>query len=620
MDEKLRLSTAGRWVPAPSASPTRHPRTLVTTLALAAIALLFLYQASFAEYDPVFRSWFAPHLSEAHRPRPLVAGDSSPWTDIQPSRELEWHPCFDAEFDCARLDVPMDWQDPSDDDRVILAVIRLRARDPSAANYRGPLIFNPGGPGGSGVYAMRKGYGTNMQAVVGDNYDIVSFDPRGIGYSVPRIECWGNPQDRVLWGLQDEGLIDAHPGVVYEAFARAKAFSQTCEGTMGQESILRHSSTTSHARDMLEILDQMGQEKLSYWGFSYGTVLGGTFAAMYPDRVERLVSDGNVDLKEWYFGKYINFLHDTDKVMDAFYEFCHQAGPERCAFYRDTTEAIKSRLDALIESMRTKPVVVPSSADGPEMPEVITYSRLRRLISTMLYQPVWFFRSCAEIFAELERGEGQLFYEFYRDLRRPVWAICTPEDAPSGLMDSTASTDDAFPAVMCSDRQVNDTVQEFEDYARRLQEISAAAGAVQITFRQSCVGWDVRPKWRFDGPFSGNTSFPILYVANVADNVTPLISARNNSAGFPGSVVLVQNSYGHTSLAAPSTCTARYVREYFQDGKLPPADTVCEADVVPFYDDDDTLEAAGMPASGVEAELAVAIRKLSQEARWRLRL
>jgi pimeloyl-ACP methyl ester carboxylesterase len=193
----------------------------------------------------------------------------------------------------------MDWLSPlaNPSQRVVLAIIRLGARNRNGnrntTDYRGPVIFNPGGPGGSGIWSLLH-HGRDLQTIVGDNHDIVSFDPRGVGASVRRIECWrGSTQVRAMWDMRDVGVVDAHPGVLYDAVARAGAFSRTCEANLRDSGILRHSSTTYHARDMLEILEQMGETKLKYWGFSYGTVLGGTFAAMYPDRVERMVNDGN---------------------------------------------------------------------------------------------------------------------------------------------------------------------------------------------------------------------------------------------------------------------------------------------------------------------------------------
>lgn len=196
------------------------------------------------------------------------------WSDIQPSRTLQWHRCYDDTYDCARLDVPMDWLDPSDDkgNRVVLAIMRLKATE--LDDYKGPIFFNPGGPGGSGVYAL-KDRGALLQTIAGKNHDIISFDPRGIGASVPRVECWDSQEKGRLWALQDVGVVSAHPGVVFDAFAQASALSQACEMNMRYSSLLSHISTASHARDLLEILHQTGQDKLKYWGFSYGTILGG---------------------------------------------------------------------------------------------------------------------------------------------------------------------------------------------------------------------------------------------------------------------------------------------------------------------------------------------------------
>lgn len=254
------------------------------------------------------------HFSHQHKPPALISPPSSHqhfnqtpnqpfrWADIPPSRTLTWHPCYttttpSGTLDCARLDVPLDWLSPSDNHRVTLAVIRLRASAPDKTAHRGPIIFNPGGPGGSGIWALRD-HGRDLQAIVGEDYDIVSFDPRGVGASTPRLDCWGGrATDRALWELQEVGVVDAHPGVLNDAFARAGAFSRVCEERWGGEGgLLRFSSTASSARDMREVMEQMGERRVKYWGFSYGTVLGGTFAAMYPGLVERMVCDGEFGL------------------------------------------------------------------------------------------------------------------------------------------------------------------------------------------------------------------------------------------------------------------------------------------------------------------------------------
>ncbi|OAA64580.1 hypothetical protein SPI_03227 [Niveomyces insectorum RCEF 264] len=138
---------------------------------------------------------------------------------------LSWTACYDG-YECARLDVPMDWLDPTDEERVVLAVIRLSAvrRD----DYRGAVFFNPGGPGGSGILSMRD-HGKQLQTVVGDNHDIITFDPRGVGRSVPRIQCWEDYQRQHFWELQDVNNVNSYPGAAYDEFARAMAYSGICE-------------------------------------------------------------------------------------------------------------------------------------------------------------------------------------------------------------------------------------------------------------------------------------------------------------------------------------------------------------------------------------------------------
>ncbi|KAH8173725.1 alpha/beta hydrolase fold domain-containing protein [Sarocladium implicatum] len=540
--------------------------------------------------------WFQWSPSSIHAPR--TASSSLNWSEIPPSSDLQWHQCYDAQFECARLDLSMDWQDPNVTDRVVIAVARLRAKN--ITDYKGSVFFNPGGPGGSGIWALQD-HGDLIQAVVGDNHDIITFDPRGIGFSVPRVECWKTPQQRWAWDAQESGIVSSHEGMIYDIFARAIAFSQACERNTNETNLLSHLSTASHARDMLEILDQLGEEKLKYWGFSYGTILGGTFAAMYPDRVGRLVSDGNVDYREWHHGTHINFLRDTDKVMDGFYLMCHEAGPLKCALYEDTAEKIESRLEVLLDDLRIRPVAALVTVDGYTLPELITYSKVRKAISAALYRPIQKFAPLAKALAALESGDGVTYQSIIGPNANIFLDSCNQNSTPPTTPSDTLSegTDDAFPAIMCSDAEpLTETVVEFEEYAKALQEISTVAGAVNVLFRISCAGRTIRPKWRFSGPFAGNTSFPILFIANVADNVTPLVSARNNSQGFEGSVVLVQNSLGHTSLAAPSTCTALHIRSYFQEGILPPPGTECEPDKLPFdltpaeIDFDDSLTPA----------------------------
>ncbi|KAJ4141486.1 hypothetical protein NW768_000699 [Fusarium equiseti] len=552
-----------------------------------------------------------------HRPYPVSKSIEEPkekpwtWNDIKPSRELHWESCYDK-FECARLDVPMDWLKPSDHKRVVLGVIKLPAKNKS--NPVSPLFVNPGGPGGSGI-AFVKREGHILQAVVGDNHDVISFDPRGVGVSTPRVECWGSSQRRRLWNMQETPVADEHPGLIYDAYARAAAYSGACEAAMNDIGLMQFLGSTSIARDMLEILDKTGNEKLRYWGFSYGTILGGVFAGLYPERVERLVSDGNVDYHDWFNFDHGNFVSDTDKIFDAFDIACHKVGPLKCAFYAESPKAIEKRRSNLLSDLKKSPVLLPawSQESGPELPVLVSYSYLQRLIQTSIYAPIVKFPQLARVFAALEKGDGVPFYEMVLSMsnnRAFEGDMCELGDTPATTPFETPMELDAFPAIMCSDsKPVEDSPQEISEYFDRITNKSRWAGAANANFHVSCVGRKTRPKWKFtDADFGGDTAHPILYIGNIADNVTPLQSAFNNSAKFPSSVVLTQNSYGHCSSAAPSTCSMRYVREYFQNGTLPAVGTICDQDFELFE-----LPGLEEDVTGLDELSSIAL-KLSREA------
>lgn len=208
------------------------------------------------------------------------------WDVLSPSDTLKWHKCYDN-LECARFSVPLDWLNPSDSRRVALAVVRKNATDQK--DYLGPLFVNPGGPGGSGVAWVRES-GEFLQIAAGANHDIISWDPRGVGATTPSAHCWSNPQQAEIWEMGKLGLVDSHPGMLNDLYARWSISNAQCEASMGE--LLRYAGTTSVARDMLAISEALGLKKIRYWGQSYGTVLGGTFAAMYPDKIERMLVDG----------------------------------------------------------------------------------------------------------------------------------------------------------------------------------------------------------------------------------------------------------------------------------------------------------------------------------------
>ena len=263
--------------------------------------------------------------------------DSFKWDDIEPSSKLEYHDCY-GQFKCARLLVPLDWLDEEKPHKVALAIIKLPASVPDTdPSYGGPVLLNPGGPGGSGVH-ITLSWGQRLQKILDGekHYEMIGFDPRGVMYTTPRANCYPDLLTRATENLQVHGighLRTENPRLSWR-YGLSQAYGQRCEDTLGEEGgILGFASTASVARDMVEIIDKIqelheeersktmaamrgsGQERLDndtgkakeparlqYIGFSYGTLLGNTFASMFPGRVGRMIIDGVAHIDDYMAG------------------------------------------------------------------------------------------------------------------------------------------------------------------------------------------------------------------------------------------------------------------------------------------------------------------------------
>ncbi|KAG0125369.1 TAP-like protein-domain-containing protein [Tuber indicum] len=556
------------------------------------MVLLLLYACRVRHSEPLFF---------VRRP---VKGDYG-WGDITPTEDINLYPCFNG-HKCARLAVPLDYTNPSPDHTAAIAITILEATDTSRP-YGGPVLINPGGPGGSGVY-MLLAFGELFQQVIGRHYSIVGFDPRGVNNTTPTFSCFEDSLRRKLFIEKDDGKVLTGGSEVGETYARFKALSESC-GTVAGEEKGGYVNTPSVARDMLEIserlwgLSGMSGRGLQYWGLSYGSVLGSTFAAMFPERVERIVVDGICDVEDYYSTAWKANLQDTDKVLASFSTYCSQAGPLRCAFHTGSTpEDITVRLHNLLQKLSAEPLPIPSSQSTTSTPEIITESDVRNLLFASLYAPLGWFPIVAQILAALEIGDGRGYLEVAR-----AGFEC---DCPGGLRTPNTGGEVAL-AIACSDgAPVPDDRAAFDEYLRELTSQTKAFGGVWAKLRLGCTNWKFRPKGlAFPGPYSGNTSTPLLIVGNSKDPVTPLRNAHVMSKNFPGSTVLEQNSEGHCSISAPSLCTAQHIRRYFETGEVPATGTVCEADMKPFIGAGDIFKTM----SAEDAELLKALEKLAME-------
>ncbi|KAJ7062900.1 TAP-like protein-domain-containing protein [Mycena amicta] len=501
-----------------------------------------------------------------------TASERFSWNKIEPSEHLVWTKCY-ADKECARLKVPLDYSNP-DHASAAIALIRVRAKVPhDSPSYRGPVLINPGGPGGSGVDMVRGG-GDLLSILVGPEFDIVGFDPRGIARSTPRASFFTSRAERELWfssGIRFESL-NASTSSLARAWAKGTILGQLA-GERDVDGSLRFITTDHTARDMLRIVQAHGREKLQYWGFSYGSVLGATFAAMFPDKVERLVIDGVADAESYYDTDWSNFLANTDQAWQSFADGCVAAGPTGCAFYAPSTAELLSSVEAIYTKLRRRPIPV----RGPTSYGLVDFSMLRATVFLALYSPYAMFPTLAHALAGLAKGDGTTLLNLVAALTPAPFECACDDD-----VEQDEKVQEGLWAVMCNDgKRIPPGYDEMAKHYQGMLTVSNFADQWEA-LRTACLAWPDFPKTHFQGPFIANTSFPLLIVGNTLDPVTPLSAAKKMSKGFGGSVVLTQDSVGHSSISAPSLCTQKHIRAYFHEGKLPEADTICDVDAEVF--------------------------------------
>ncbi|CAA7269868.1 unnamed protein product [Cyclocybe aegerita] len=383
------------------------------------------------------------------------------WNSLTPSVNLNWVNCYSDATQCTRFSVPLNYSDPSAGTAAI-ALIRIPSPLGLSGSpaYRGPVLFNPGGPGGSGVYYTLL-LGKTIASVIGPEFDLVSFDPRGVHNSTPQISFFTSEAERAAFDLSATALNmepDSFDGVP-ERWARMQVLGRLAKDR--DIGIFNHVTTDNVARDMLSIVQAHGQEKLLYWGISYGSVIGSTFASMFPDKIERLLIDGILDVEGYYNMDYANGVLDADKVLQTFFDGCAAAGPDRCAFHSPTPSGIKDRLASLSASLLLQPM----PAYSPSLPAygVLNHVTLLRAVYNALSTPYSTFSVLAQGLKALEEGDAGLVFQ----LAQPV-------------------VNEAFAVIACADAAaVEDGPEQIKAYAERISGLSSFA-SFPASYRLAC--------------------------------------------------------------------------------------------------------------------------------------
>ncbi len=286
---------------------------------------------------------------------------------------VAWAPCAGfAGFDCATYDVPLDYDQPGLG-TVRLALNRRPADD--QANKIGSLFLNPGGPGGAGLGFARAASQVLFNDEIRAKFDIVGFDPRGVGQSTP-VQCFATDEEflAVLGPVPSVPLGAAEVSATLRAY---KTYTTACGANGGP--LLAHMSTLNVVKDLDRLRQAVGDSKLTYAGYSYGTLIGATYANLFPGKVRALLLDGMVDPAERTQRSLLNELNRAggfETALRGFLELCAASGPD-CAFSEGDE---KAKFAALRERLRRGPLTL---SDG----STVTISALTDYVGGQLYDP-----------------------------------------------------------------------------------------------------------------------------------------------------------------------------------------------------------------------------------------
>ena len=514
---------------------------------------------------------------------PLTAQTSAQDAPIDFStNSIAWAACPDAPvagLECAVYDVPLNYRDPAG----TTIQIALRRVPASGEDRVGTLFFNPGGPGGTGTGQFVEWLG-QFPAPVRERFDLVSWDPRGVGESTA-VQCFPSPdaESQVLGGVSTFPLTFAEQAAFYTAWQQV---ADACAAA--QPDLLAHVSTADTARDLEQLRIAAGGEDLNFWGVSYGTFLGATYANMFPDHIRSLVLDGNLSPLAWTADGNVNpqesiglriGSQQAADVFHLFLQFCTAAGKDGCAFAESSVELTNQKWVDLLNRLSQSPVTV-QSGQGPVDMDLST---LVEQVDNSL-DIVWPIPGAS---GWAKTGEAlQMIYEASiapTAVGTPASAQDSAQASPVASEAATYAGPEQTLAVACGDTG-RPSPQRIPSLAADSQLAAGYFGLATLYNDVPCTFWSVAAADPYTGPWDTPLSASPLIVNTTHDPSTPMQNAEQMADLLPGAVLLRVDGYGHTSLLNTSSCANDIISAYLIDGSLPAPDTWCAQDRQPFQD------------------------------------
>ncbi|MDX2812482.1 alpha/beta hydrolase [Streptomyces sp. PA03-5A] len=443
-------------------------------------------------------------------------------------QRLDWQPCREgASFQCTTVTVPLDYAHPQAGD-IRLAVVRHRATGPRAARI-GSLLLNPGGPGVSAVddvLSFADGFSPAMRAA----YDLVGVDPRGVGRSAP-VDCGTGPS------VPGAAAGDPEPGLALVADACARRAGR----------LLPHVGTPDAARDMDVVRALLGDDRLGFLGYSYGSYLGATYAELFPSRVGRMVLDGAIDPDMGAYRATLGMARGYQVAWEAFAADC--VTRPGCPVGHSVKDAGRI-LDGLVAGLDKASGSAGGHGVSPTGDDLLT------AVTSALAAPAW--GALRNLLREVAAGDAAAW--------RPL----------PGTEDDGGPGEQSLAAINCLSSALGPRSTAAQTLAA-VPEFRRAApqfGAYYAGFLPMCADWPTRPT-QVPHRISARGAPPILVVGTTRDPATPYEQARALAAQLSSGRLLTWDGDGHTAYQQGSACVDTAVDGYFLHGRLPPDGTVC---------------------------------------------
>ena len=491
-------------------------------------------------------SMFLPPTVTSTPTNETVPADLAPYYH----QVLTWKSCSTG-MQCTTAKAPLDWSKPKGA-TISLALIRHQATD---GHPLGSLLVNPGGPGGSGYDFVRDSLTFAVDKTLETNYDIVGFDPRGVNHSTA-VKCYTNPKtlDNYIYSIP-KGTMGSDQWIT-EVEQQNKAFGADCAKYTG--ALLGHVDTVSAAKDLDLLRAALGDKKLDYLGYSYGTLLGQTYANLFPKKTGRLVLDGVVDPTVTPFELDADQAQGLELDLRAFLAECPKL--KGCPF-TGTIAQSEASIRGVLNKLDVSPI---RNSDGRELGSETMFTAI---IFPLYNTSNWPY--LVDLFNDVANGSAKVAFQLadaYND-----------RNSDGTYQDNET---EAFTAINCLDYPSDSNVATMRAQAAELNKLAPVFGHLMAYGGTSCFDWPYQPT-RTAGALHAYGSAPILVIGTTGDPATPYAMAQHVATLLQNGHLITYHGDGHTAYNKDTTpadeCVNTAVDNFFVHGTVPKTDPQCGA-------------------------------------------